>query len=323
MTVKEQLLPLLEQSGEQFLSGAEIAARLNVSRNAVHKAITALKEDGYLIEAVTNRGYRLSGESDVLSAAQIGALLDGLSDRLAVTVKPLVTSTLTVIKEDAENGAPEGTVLVAAEQTAGRGRFSRSFFSPPGSGIYLSILLRPRIPATDAVLITTAAAVAVARAAEELSGRTAEIKWVNDVNIDGKKICGILTEAALDLESGSLRYAAVGIGINVYEPECGFPDEIKERAGAVFERRAGNLKNRLAAAVLKYFFYYYDTLEQKAFLADYRKRCTVPGKQITVLSGERAVPALALDVDDACRLHVRYQDGTEDYLSSGEISIRL
>lgn len=322
MSVRERLLPLLREHGD-YLSGEEAARLLGVSRNAVWKAVSALKEDGYQIEAVTNRGYKLIDSGDVLSAAEIEKHLGALSERLNIEVKSTVTSTNILMKEKAASGAPEGTVLAATEQTAGRGRFTRRFFSPSDSGVYFSVLLRPKLSAENAALITTAAAVAVAEAAEELCGRKTGIKWVNDVLIEGRKICGILTEASLNLESGELDYAILGIGLNVYEPVGGFPQEIANIAGSIFKERGTGLRSKITAAVLERFFKYYDSLGERLFLKSYRERCIVIGKQITVLSGSGSRPALALGVDDNCRLIVKYPDGSEDCLSSGEISVRL
>ena len=323
MSVKERLLPLLTDRGEDYLSGEDAAKLLGVSRNAVWKAVSALKEEGYNIEAVTNRGYRLKDSGDVLSSAEIEKNLTFLKGRLNIEVKKTVTSTNALLKEKAAAGAPEGTVLIALSQTAGRGRFTRKFFSPSDSGIYMSILLRPRISAENAALITTAAAVAVAEAAEKLSGGKTAIKWVNDVLIDGKKICGILTEASLNIESGELDYAVLGIGLNVYEPENGFPDEIKNIAGAILKERGSGNKSRLAATVLESFFKYYNTITEPSFIGTYRKRCVVLGKQINVLSPAGARSAYALDIDENCRLRVRYKDGEEALLSSGEVSIKI
>ena len=323
MSVKERLLPLLTDRGENYLSGEDAAKLLGVSRNAVWKAVSALKEEGYNIEAVTNRGYRLKDSGDVLSSAEIEKNLTFLKGRLNIEVKKTVTSTNALLKEKATAGAPEGTVLIALSQTAGRGRFTRKFFSPSDSGIYMSILLRPRISAENAALITTAAAVAVAEAAEKLSGGKTAIKWVNDVLIDGKKICGILTEASLNIESGELDYAVLGIGLNVYEPENGFPDEIKNIAGAILKERGSGNKSRLAAAVLESFFKYYKDISERRYLKAYRERCIVLGKQISVMSQDGSRSAYALDIDENCRLRVKYPDGKEELLSSGEVSIKL
>ena len=322
MTVKEKLLPMLFESKNRFISGEEAAEKLGVSRTAVWKAIASLKDDGYKITAVTNKGYRLEDDCDVLSKTEIEKFAGPLADRLNITVKQTVTSTNAVLKEKAD-GLSEGTVLIASEQTSGRGRFARKFYSPSGSGIYMSIFLRPSLSAADSVLITTAAAAAVSLAAEELSGRKAGIKWVNDVLIDGKKVCGILTEAALDIESGRLNYAVLGIGLNAYEPDGGFQDEIKEIAGAIFEKRSDSLKNKLAAMVLTYFFKFYDTLDRHDFLKIYRERSIVTGKRILVVSADKKIPATAIGIDENCRLEVLYDDGEKEFLSSGEISTKL
>ena len=169
MTVKERLLPLL--SGNRFISGEQAAKELNVSRAAVWKAVEQLRREGCKIEAVTNKGYRLGCDNDILQAGKINELLGPLSNALYINVERTVTSTNILLKEKAALGAPEGTVLIASSQTSGRGRFARKFYSPENSGIYMSILLRPRMPAENAVLITTAAAAAVAVAAENLSGK--------------------------------------------------------------------------------------------------------------------------------------------------------
>ena len=309
MTVKERLLPLLSEN--RFISGEQAAKELNVSRAAVWKAVEQLRREGCKIEAVTNKGYRLRYDNDILQAGKINELLGPLSNALYINVERTVTSTNILLKEKAALGA------------SGRGRFARKFYSPENSGIYMSILLRPRMPAENAVLITTAAAAAVAVAAENLSGKKTEIKWVNDVLINGKKICGILTEAALDVESGSLDYAVLGIGINAYTPSGGFPEEIKNIAGAVFEQKAADLRSRLAAEVLKSFYGFYSTLEGRGFLEEYRRRSAVIGKRISVISRDGAVFATALGIDDNCRLQVKYDDGRTAALSSGEISTKI
>lgn len=323
MTVQDHLRELLESNKSVFLSGAEIARRLGVSRNAVWKAIKSLQADGYPIEAVPNRGYCLAASSDVLSESGIRRYLTGEAAALDLRVYDEVDSTNLVLRKLADAGAPEGTVVVASRQSGGRGRRGRSFFSPEGTGVYVSLLLKPKIAPDDATLITTTAAVAVCGAAEALSGRKAEIKWVNDVFMDGKKICGILTEGAFDMESGLFEYAVLGTGINVYAPEGGFPEEIRGIAGSVLSAPATDAKNRAIAEYLNRFLPLYRDLGGKETIAEYRRRSFVIGRNVTVLAGDRATPARALDVDERCRLVVEYRDGTREALSSGEISIRL
>ena len=203
MQVKDRVLEALEGHRGTYFSGEALAKELQVSRNAVWKAIRQLRDQGYPIHAVSNRGYSLAPDSAMLSPQSIAPFLT--VPGLQVEVQPVVTSTNQVLRQRAEEGAHEGLALVAVTQTAGRGRRDHSFFSPPDSGLYLSFLLRPDLSARDALSLTTCAAASVALAIEECAGVDAKIKWVNDVFCHGKKVCGILTEAALDLETGGLQ----------------------------------------------------------------------------------------------------------------------
>ncbi|MBP5268000.1 MAG: biotin--[acetyl-CoA-carboxylase] ligase [Ruminococcus sp.] len=320
MAVKNELIKLFEQNRGRYLSGEEIADSLGCTRGAVWKAVKKLQSEGYDISAVTNRGYRLDS-ADMLSAAGIEKYLTDNSG-ISLTVYKETDSTNTRLRELATEGAPEGTAVIAGMQTGGKGRLGRKFFSPSDTGLYMSILLRPEMTAADAVRITTAAAVAVADAVEKISGRKADIKWVNDVYIDGRKICGILTEAAFSLENGGLDYAVCGIGINVYEPEGGFPEDIKDIAGAVLDTPADDVRNRLAALVLENFMNYYNKLSENSFLQGYQSRLMWRGEDINLIRGSEITPAKLIDADEKCRLIVKYEDGTEDTISSGEISIR-
>jgi BirA family biotin operon repressor/biotin-[acetyl-CoA-carboxylase] ligase len=181
--------------------------------------------------------------------------------------------------------------------------------------------MRPDMQAFEATRITTAAAVAVCRAIEDLSSVKPEIKWVNDVFVNGKKVCGILTEASFSMESGTMEYVIPGIGINVYEPEGGFPPELQNIAGAIFTTRERDLRSRLTASFLGHFYDIASSLDG-GYIDEYRSRSFLIGKRITVIRGQNRTPALALDVDDSCHLVVRYDDGTVEALSSGEVSVR-
>ena len=322
MGVREEVLGALEAARGEHLSGAALARRLSVSRNAVWKAVEALRGEGYRVES-TSLGYRLSEDTDRLSAPGIARFLEERSF-YRLTARRQVDSTNLELKSLAAQGAPEGTVLVAEAQSAGRGRMGRSFFSPEGTGAYFSILLRPAIAAREALNLTTVAAVAVAEAIGHVARREARIKWVNDVLVDDRKVCGILTEASLDLESGGLEYAVVGIGLNVRPPEGGLPEELSGIAGTIYEADPpGDARCALVAEVLNGFCRYYRALDQKAWLPAYRARSAVLGRSIEVISTAGARRALATAIDDEFRLHVRYEDDTEEALSSGEVSTRL
>lgn len=320
MTTKETILACLTAAQGMAVSGAQMAAQAGVSRAAVWKAICALRDEGYEIDAVTRGGYTLRADGGRLTAAAIAAHLH--TPGISLTALQTTDSTNTRLRVLAEDGAPEGTVVAAAGQTAGRGRSGKSFLSPAGTGIYLSILLRPALTMHDSLLITTAAAVAVARAVERVAGCTAQIKWVNDVYVNGKKVCGILTEGALDLENGGLRYAILGIGINICPPAGGFPPELADIAGALTETGGEALRAPLAAAVIDEFFKLYPHLGEKPFYDDYVSRSLLTGRQIEVLRGGTRIPATACGIDRDFRLRVIYADGSEESLAAGEVSTR-
>ena len=324
MTTKEKLLALLEDSKGTFFSGEEIARTLQVSRAAVWKAVNALREDGYTIDAATNKGYRLSPDSDILSPQGIRRFLKPEYRDLDLTVLPTAPSTNALVREKANQGRPEGCIIVACEQTDGRGRYGRQFFSPVDSGVYLSLLLRPTAYSPQqATCLTAAAAAAMCQAIEAVTGQQPGIKWVNDIFLHGKKVCGILTEAAVGLETGTLNYMVLGAGVNLYPPAEGFPEEIQSIAGSVLEHSCPEAKNRLVGEFLNRFWDFYSHPECRTYLEDYRARSLAIGRNVTVLSAGKAVSAYAYGIDDDFRLLVRYENGDTEALSYGEIRILL
>lgn len=315
MATKEKLLALLTAHPGTFLSGEEIAKELGVSRAAVCKAARGLRNQGLPIEAVTNRGYCLEENADLTDPGKISA---DLSPMWQLQYFPSLPSTNSFLRELALQGAPEGTVILADSQTCGRGRMGRSFFSPLNTGLYLSLLLRPRdLSPEESLQITTAAAAALCLAIEEVTGRQPKIKWVNDLYLKDRKISGILTEASFSMESGMLDFAVLGVGLNLYPPLEGFPEELKEIAGALLEKPQPGLKNRLTAAFLNRFGDLYTGRNFAEASRIYRSRSYLTGK--AVLAGGRQ--AQVLDITDRCQLLVKYDDGTEKALSYGEVSI--
>ena len=303
MSTRESILALFEEHKGGFFSGEEIAAKLSVSRAAVWKAVNSLRKDGYEITAVSNKGYCLSAETDILSAQGIRKYLIPLCGFLNLNVLPEVESTNGLLREWADAGKPEGSVVIANLQTKGRGRFGRSFHSPADTGIYLSILLRPeQAEPTQASKITTIAAVAACEAVELVSNRRAQIKWVNDIYLDDRKISGILTEASVSMETGSVEYVILGIGMNIYVPEEGF---------------------HLAAEFLNRFLSIYQGIKREDYVEEYRRRSLVVGREIIIFSPKGERKAVATGVDEDCHLLVQYEDGSTDRLSSGEIHVRL
>ena len=324
MTTKDLVRASLEENVGHFVSGESLARRLHVSRNAIWRAVKSLQEEGCSIMAVTNRGYCLSEFGDALSESALRRFLPDGGKQWNIRVFDTISSTNTVLKEMAEQGEPEGTILIASEQSAGRGRMGRTFYSPAGTGVYLSMLLRPRFSPEQSLCVTTAAAVAVAEAIESVTGRETKIKWVNDVFLNGKKLCGILTEAAFDMESKRLAYAIPGIGINMRTPPDGYPDELKQIVTNVFDGIEYDTenRNRIVTEVIVRFWSFYEPLTEKPFLRGCQKRSLLEGKEVDVISGSERIPATALDIDDDFRLHVRYLDGREEYLQSGEVSVK-
>lgn len=322
MAVTEDILDLLE-SAEGPVSGEEMAEKLGISRNSVWKAVGKLKEAGYEIEAGTNRGYRLISSHNVLTPQGVRRLLSGPAKGCAINVRDSVTSTNTVLKAIAEQGGAEGMILIAQQQTQGKGRLGRTFLSPKGTGLYISILLRPKFSAEESLCITTAAAVAVAEAIDEATDQHAMIKWVNDVYLRGRKVCGILTEASVDFENSGLNYAIVGIGVNIQEPPGGFAPEIRDVAGALYQGEVPpGVRTKLAAEIVNRFFGFYTHLTQRPFMKSYRERSLLTGLEVTFAQGESIQEGLVLGVDDEARLRVRLKSGEERLFSAGEVNIK-
>ena len=323
MTTKEKVLEILERHKGDHISGSKIADELGVSRNSIWKAIKQLQDEGHNITAITNKGYLLEINNEILSTASISKYLK--SDNFDIKVHKEVDSTNSMLKIEAEDGAPEGRVIIAEQQTRGRGRRGRSFYSPENTGIYMSLLLRPKLSASESLSITTCAAVAVAQAIEINSKSRAKIKWVNDIFVNDKKLSGILTEASIDLESGGLKYAILGIGINVFTPIDGFPEELEDISTSLFgeQEYSSERRSKLIADILEIFMSYYKDIEQKTFLEDYKKRSLILGKEVNVIKGSNDVKkAIALDIDEDFHLKVQYENGEIEYLNSGEVSIR-
>lgn len=323
MSIKSGLLAALIKNQGNYVSGEALSKKLFCSRNAVWKAVKSLKDSGFEIESSTKRGYRLISAPDALSVDTVKSFLDGFGEALEIQVLDTVTSTNDYAKELAAKGAKEGTVIIAQSQTGGKGRLSRSFYSPDKTGVYLSILLRPNIPLSECLMITSSAAVAVAQAIEAVSDKKALIKWVNDIFVDGKKVCGILTEASTDIEVGGLSYAVVGIGVNITEPDGGFPDDLKDIVGALFKNGEKASRAQLVSEIIKRFFPLYRNLSARAFLKEYTDRSMLLGKSVRVINGDISARATALEIDRDCRLKVRFESGEEKWLSSGEISVKL
>lgn len=329
MSVKDDVLNILEENRGTYFSGEEIAKLLNVSRTAVWKAVKMLNNEGYGISGINKLGYCMNGGDDVISADGIQRYLpEALKDKIEFQVLKKVTSTNTLLKQKAAEGEKEWYVLIAEEQTAGKGRMNRNFYSPSNSGIYMSILLRPDFNVSESLFITTMAAVAVAEGIEQVFQTEAKIKWVNDIYCKGRKVCGVLTEAAVNVETARLDYAVLGIGINVKAPKEDFPDEIKKVAGSLVEKESDgnitdNLRNRLISEIITKIYEYYLRLDRHEFMGKYKEKSLLIGKEVYILSDEKKEGLFVLDIDDNAALVVKHKDGRIGHISSGEVSVRI
>ncbi len=316
MTLRDRILLLLEKNKGSFVSGQEIAENAGVSRSAVAKCVASLKAEGFRIQSVNNQGHLLESDSDILSESGIMAHLE--DENIKTMVFKSIDSTNSEAKRRIAQGLECDAIFASEEQTAGRGRRGKSFYSPVSSGIYFSAVIHPEVGLADSTAITSAAAVAVCEALSAITYKRPEIKWVNDIFIDGRKVCGILTEAVSDLESGRVQAVIVGIGINVTTED--FPEEIRDIAGAL-----GNSIDRCAliADIFKRLKSLSERLPDRSFMESYRKHSLVIGRNITFVRNGVNYTAHAVTIHDGGELEVITSEGETIVLNSGEISIRL
>ncbi|MCR4669984.1 MAG: biotin--[acetyl-CoA-carboxylase] ligase [Saccharofermentans sp.] len=313
-------------SNDDYVSGQMISEQLGLSRAAVNLAVRSLRDEGYEIESKTRLGYRLLSSPDALSYGELAQYID--RDRLkTVTVLDHVDSTNNKLKTMEHEGAPSGSIVIADYQESGKGRRGRSFVSPKGSGIYLSYLLRPECTADEISQLTAFTAVAVSRSLEKACGIEPQIKWVNDILVNGRKLVGILTELSVESESGSITGCVIGIGINVNLDLEDFPQDLRSKATSLSLVKNGPVKR---APVIKELISELDKLEdnfpaaKEEYLDYYRMHCPIPGKKINVykIIGKDPVTAEALEITDDFSLKVSYENGTVEDLRSGEVTIR-
>ncbi len=322
---KQTVLNFLEKNRGRYLSGEAIAEKLGLSRNSVWKAIESLRRDGYRIEAISRRGYSLSGESDVLSVSGISSFLSSDIDNSKIVLYDDLESTSKTAKGMASTGAGHGTVVISKHQSLGSGRKNRSFFSPEG-GIYMSIVLDPsHLPFSNTALITSYTAVSICKSLEKLANVTPSIKWINDIFLGRKKICGILTESGADFETGEIQWIVVGIGINFAINEKDFPPELREKAGSLFIPGEEIIsKNHLIAEILNRLLSpsKAKTISQTSILNSYKKRLNMLDMTVNVIQKDGITyEAVATDIDENGKLMIKLPDNSIKTLSSEEISI--
>lgn len=325
MSTKNRILELFEQQRGESISGERLAGILGISRNAVWKAVKELQKEGYHIVAVTNKGYCLSDENDIVSIPGIKPFLSEKSQAYAnkIQIYKSLESTNKTAKEMAVAGAEHGTVIISDCQTMGRGRYSRDFFSPSGGGLYMSIVLRPEaLNFENPTSVTAFAAVTVCEAIESISKKEPKIKWVNDIFIDGKKVCGILTEAVTDFESGGLDWVVLGIGINISIRTEDFPSDLQSLATSIYpDEKMPGVRNKLSAEIINRILEFEALPSETEIFEKYKKRLMMLGKEITVIQNQMEYKATAIDVDSVGHLIVKNENGEIITLTSGEIRI--
>ena len=322
---QKTMLALLRSASGGYVSGEQVSEQLGLSRAAVWKAVDALRRKGYEIEARAGVGYRLVSAPDLVTEEEIRAFLG--DDPREIHCFDEIDSTNNYLKKLAMTGAAHGTAAVADSQTAGRGRMDRVFQSPKGKGIYLSVLMRPQLPPQKLLPVTALCGVGVCRAVERVCGVQCQLKWPNDPVVNNRKLCGILTEMALEGETGRLQYLVLGVGLNVAQTAEDFTPDVAAIATSVNEA-AGRTVSRgaLTAAMLEEIDAMYDALcrdDTAAYLEEYRARCVNLGKTVQLLRSDGSRETVsAEEVDEEFSLVVRHPDGRRETIRSGEVSVR-
>ncbi len=323
MNSKDETLKILLNNKGSYTSGEAIANQLELSRNAVWKCITKLKEEGYPIVSSKKLGYMLPEDLDILSLDEIkDYLIDELKD-VDIHLLKTVTSTNDYAKDLAKHGANKYTLVVADTQTNGKGRMGRTFISPAGTGIYMSMILRPKTSIETTQLITACVAVAISKAIDTVCNTNTKIKWVNDVFLNDKKLSGTLTEGAINFETNTFDYAIVGCGINVRSIKHLLSEDLSNVATSIEDETSLKVsRSRLIAEVFNNVYLQVKDIENKHFLEDYRSRSMIIGKQVLVLEHGKETIAKAIGIDDTAGLIVQFKDGSTKVLNSGEARIK-
>lgn len=319
--LRQRLLRLLKENKGEYISGQKLSEQLNVSRTAIWKHINELKNEGYQIEAHRKMGYILLSEPDLLTYEEVSPYLSTNFLGKYYMHKLVIDSTNNFAKEIASN-VPDGTVIIAEEQTAGRGRLGRSWISQKGCGIWMSIILKPNLQPKEAINLTQVAAISVVKAIEEVFHVESKIKWPNDIILNNKKVCGILTEMSSEIDK--INYVIIGIGVNV---NCdNFPEELKGKATSLYlETNSKVDRKKLTASILNNLEFYYNAYLQKGF--EYirpiciEKSITI-GRQIKVIANEGEIEGKAVTIDNNGSLVVETKEGKRLSIMSGDVSVR-
>lgn len=322
---RERVLALLRERQGEYLSGEAMSRELGISRAGVWKAIEGLRQEGYTISSASNRGYRLEAAPDKLRAGELSGALRGALVGSRLMCLDVIDSTNTECKRQAMAGAAEGLVVTAEEQTGGRGRRGRGFQSPREKGLYLSALFRPNLEPGQVSNFTAWAAVAVCDGIEACCGLRPQIKWTNDIVLNGKKLVGILTELGLESESNALDYMVTGIGVNVNHASEDFSEDIRDMAVSLAQVLGHPVRRaELAAQIILALDRMYAGFpgNKEEYLKRYRADCITPGRQVQLITPASRREALALEIDDSFNLVVELPDHSRETISAGEVSVR-
>lgn len=328
MNNKEYIIFQLQKNSETFISGEELAKALNISRAAISKIIKEIKNEGIVIESVPNKGYKLSNTNDLISRDIIKNSLQKNGFNLDVYFHRTVNSTNLEAKRLILNSSISNpSLIIANEQSQGKGRFGKNFFSPKNSGIYFSIIENSFTNLKNSTFITICTALAITRAIEKLTGFSTQIKWVNDIFFNEKKICGILTEAITNFETGEIEKLIIGIGINFSTID--FPKEL-ESAGSLFSPLSLNsnkiTRNDLIINIvteLDLFFKNFNSLNYREIIEEYKSKSNILGKEILVtLPNTPPFSAIAVDIDEFGHLIIKKESNEILSLNYGEVSIK-
>lgn len=320
--MKNEILRALRET-DSYVSGQELCRKLGVSRTAVWKNIRSLQEDGYEIEAVTNRGYRLAGVPDTIAEEEVASRLQ--TERMGRQIRYFsrIDSTNQYAKRIAEEGALDGTLIIADEQTAGKGRSGRTWVTPPAEAIAFTLLLRPKLSPDRISMVTLVMGLAVVNAVNGLYDVNAGIKWPNDVVTGGRKLCGILTEMSAEVRQ--VNYIVIGVGINANLTS--FPEEIQEIATSL-KLELGRDINRaeLIARVMAEFERLYAEFEAQgdlgAVMQEYNELCLNAGSKVRVLDPNGEYTGTSRGINSMGELLVETEDGKMQEVYAGEVSVR-
>ncbi|WP_300409202.1 biotin--[acetyl-CoA-carboxylase] ligase [Lagierella sp.] len=295
MSIKSKVLDILKDNFNSFSSGAEMAQVLNVSRNAIWKTIKKLQMEGYNIESNNPLGYKLLDNNYPISSQDILKYVK--EKNVTLEVLDETPSTNEYLKALALKGESEFYTIIAHRQSSGKGRNGKSFHSPKNTGVYLSMLLRPSFGLEKSLNITTATAVAVSKTIEKTTLKKTSIKWVNDVFIGDRKVSGILTEGAMDLETRNLSHVVLGVGVNLFKPKSNFPKDINDKAGYILEDYDAKFKEKFIGELIDSIIYHYRHLDSKEIYEYYREKSYLKGRVVEFLYNGKLLRGRVLDID--------------------------